>query len=158
MKTCGLSFIPFAAADLILRHSSVLWRHWRTMAFLASPSMRLRKTDGLLARAGELCRLIGASYISPCFPLVLGFELWRYLRPQVQTGDRSVLTRNNREMPGRRQFRAEQGARPNGLRRNGGFEKNSKLSPAGTAENRPRRNPEQPSAVPAGLNGSLTEA
>jgi hypothetical protein len=28
----------------------------------------------------------------------------------------------------------------------------SKLSPEGTAENTPRRNPGQPSAVPAGLN------
>jgi hypothetical protein len=65
------------------------------MAFLASCSARIPKTDGLLARAGEFCGMIGASYISPFFPFVLGFALWRYLRPQLQTGDRSVLTRNN---------------------------------------------------------------
>jgi len=69
------------------------------MAILASHTARIPKTDGLLARAGELCGMIGASYLSPFFPFVLGFALWRYLRPQLQTGDRSVLTRNNREMP-----------------------------------------------------------
>jgi hypothetical protein len=56
------------------------------MAFLASPSMKIRKTDGLLARAGELCGMIGASYVSPLFPLVLGFELWRYLRAEQGAG------------------------------------------------------------------------
>jgi hypothetical protein len=73
-----------------------LWRHWRTMAFLASCSAGVRKTDGLLARAGELWGILRASYLSPFFPLVLGFELWRYFRPQLQTGDRSVPTRCNR--------------------------------------------------------------
>ncbi|MDT7815598.1 MAG: hypothetical protein QOJ51_4920 [Acidobacteriaceae bacterium] len=68
------------------------------MAILASHTARIPKTDGLLARAGELCGMIGASYLSPFFPFVLGFALWQYLRPQLQTGDRSVL-RNNREMP-----------------------------------------------------------
>jgi hypothetical protein len=66
------------------------------MAFLASRSVGIRKTDGLLARAGELCGIIRASYVSPFFPLVLGFELWRYLRPQRRTIGRSVLTRYNR--------------------------------------------------------------
>ena len=66
------------------------------MAFLASRSVDTRKTDGLLARVGELCGIIRASYLSPFFPLVLGFELWRYLRPQLQAGDRAVPTRNNR--------------------------------------------------------------
>jgi hypothetical protein len=66
------------------------------MAFLASRSAGIRKTDGLLARVGELCGIIRASYLSPFFPLVLGFELWWYLRSQLQTGDRAVLTRYNR--------------------------------------------------------------
>jgi hypothetical protein len=66
------------------------------MAFLASCSVGIRRTDGLLARAGELCGIIRASYLSPFFPLVLGFELWRYLRQQLQIGDRSVQTRYNR--------------------------------------------------------------
>jgi hypothetical protein len=63
------------------------------MAFPASHSMVIRKTDGLLARVGELCGIIRASYLSPFFPLSLSFELWRYLRPRLQTGS---LTRNNR--------------------------------------------------------------
>jgi hypothetical protein len=66
------------------------------MAFPASCSVGIRKTDGVLARVGELCGIIRASYLSPFFPLVLGFELWRYLRSQLQTGDRAVLTRYNR--------------------------------------------------------------
>jgi hypothetical protein len=66
------------------------------MAFLASGSVGIRKTDGLLARAGELCGIIRASYVSPFFPLVLGLELWRYLHPQPRTIGRSVLTRYNR--------------------------------------------------------------
>ena len=66
------------------------------MAFPASHSVGIRKTDGLLTRVGELCGIIRASYLSPFFPLALGFELWRYLRPRLQTGDRSMLTRNNR--------------------------------------------------------------
>ena len=66
------------------------------MVILASRAARICKTDGLLARAGELCGTIGASCISPFFPFVLGFALWRYLRLQLQTSDRSVLTRNKR--------------------------------------------------------------
>ena len=66
------------------------------MAFPAFRSVGIRKKDGLLARVGELCGIIRASYLSPFFPFVLGFELWRYLRPPLQRGDRSMLTRNNR--------------------------------------------------------------
>jgi hypothetical protein len=62
------------------------------MAFLASRSVGICKRDGLLARAGELCGIVRASYLSPFFPLALGFELWRYLRQQLQIGDRSVQT------------------------------------------------------------------
>ena len=65
------------------------------MAFPASRSVGIRKTDGVLARAGEVCGIIRASYLSPFFPLVLGLQLWRYLRSQLQTGDRSMLTRYN---------------------------------------------------------------
>jgi hypothetical protein len=66
------------------------------MAFPASRFVGIRKTDGLLARVGELCGIIRASYLSPFFPLTLGFELWRYLRPQLQIGDRAVQTRLTR--------------------------------------------------------------
>ncbi len=57
------------------------------MAFLASRSLGICKNDGLLARVGELCGIIRASYLSPFFPLVLSFALWQYLRPQLQTSD-----------------------------------------------------------------------
>jgi hypothetical protein len=102
------SLHPFlGAADPILRHSFVLWRHWRTMSILASRSVRILKTDGLLARSGELCGIIRACYLSPFFPFVLGFALWRYLRPQPQTGDRAVLTRNKRVSASRSRFRGD---------------------------------------------------
>jgi hypothetical protein len=65
------------------------------MAFAASHSVRIREADGLLARAGELCGIIGASYLSPFFPFVLGLALWRYLRLQLRS-DRSELPRGNR--------------------------------------------------------------
>ena len=64
------------------------------MAFRASRSVRIRKADGLLARAGELCGIVGASYLSPFFPVVLGLALWRYLRLQLRS-DRRELTRCN---------------------------------------------------------------
>lgn len=66
------------------------------MAFPASHTAGIRNTDGSLARMGELCGIIRASYLSPLFPLVLGFELWRYLQPLLQTRVRSSLTKNNR--------------------------------------------------------------
>ena len=65
------------------------------MAFLAFRSVGIRKADGLLVRAGELCGIIRASYLTPFFPFVLGLELWRYLRRQLP-GDRSVPARNSR--------------------------------------------------------------
>jgi hypothetical protein len=66
------------------------------MAFPASHSVGTRKTNGVLAQVGELCGIVKASYLSPFFPLVLGFALWQYLRPPLQTSGRSTLTRNNR--------------------------------------------------------------
>lgn len=66
------------------------------MAFPASDSVGVRSTDGLLTRVGELCGFIRDCYLSPFFPLVLGFALWRYLRPQMQASVRSMLARNNR--------------------------------------------------------------
>ena len=69
-----LRYTPSGRADLVLRHSSVWWRHWRTMAFLASRLMGLRKADGLLVRVGELCGIVRASYLSPFFPFTLGLE------------------------------------------------------------------------------------
>jgi hypothetical protein len=64
------------------------------MAFRASHSVRIRKADGLLARAGELCGIVGVSYLSPFFPVVLGLALWRYLRLQLRS-DRREQTRCN---------------------------------------------------------------
>jgi hypothetical protein len=64
------------------------------MAFPASHSVGIRSTEGLLARVGELCGVIRACYLSPFFPLVLGFELWRCLRPRMQASARSMLTRD----------------------------------------------------------------
>jgi hypothetical protein len=65
------------------------------MAFLSFRSMCIRKCDGLLVRAGELCAIVRASYLSPFFPFVLGLELWQYLRRQLP-GDRFVRARNSR--------------------------------------------------------------
>ena len=65
------------------------------MAFAASHPVRIRKADGLLARAGELYGIIGASYLSPFFPFVLGLALWRYLRLRLRS-DRFELSRCNR--------------------------------------------------------------
>lgn len=66
------------------------------MAFLASRSFGIHETYGLLARMGEVCGIVRVSYLSPFFPLVLALELWRHLRPRLQAGDWSVLTRNSR--------------------------------------------------------------
>jgi hypothetical protein len=83
-----MRFMTSWAQQTCLRQLSLfLRRHRRIMVFLAFRSVKITKTDGLLTRAGEVCRVIGASYFSPFFPLVLGFELWRYLR-QLQTGSR----------------------------------------------------------------------
>jgi hypothetical protein len=64
------------------------------MSCPASPFAGIRKTDRLLARAGELCAIIGGSYLSPFFPFMLGFELWHYLLRQLQIGDRSTQTKH----------------------------------------------------------------
>jgi hypothetical protein len=61
------------------------------MAFPASHSVGIRRTDGLLARVAELCGIIRASYLSPLFPLALSFELWRYLRSRFQVGGRPTI-------------------------------------------------------------------
>jgi hypothetical protein len=53
------------------------------MASRASCSVGIRKFDGLLAPAAELCRIVRASYLSPSFPFFLCFELWQYLRRQL---------------------------------------------------------------------------
>ena len=77
------SFNPSNAADQVLRHSSVSWRQWRTMASFASRSAGIRKFDGLLVVASELCAIVRASYLSPSFPFLLYFESWQYLRRQL---------------------------------------------------------------------------
>src|ERR1700761_2837836 len=58
------------------------------MPFPAFSFAGIRKTGGLLVRAGELCTIIRISYLSPFFPFTLGVELWRYLRRQSQPRDR----------------------------------------------------------------------
>jgi hypothetical protein len=65
------------------------------MAFPASQFFRIREADRWQARAGELCGIIGVSFLSPFFPFVLGLSLWRYLRLQLRS-DRSEQTRHNR--------------------------------------------------------------
>jgi hypothetical protein len=98
MEASGRTLVssPFGAADLVLRHSSVSWRHWRTMAFFASRSLGIRKIDGLLVSAGELCGIVRASYLSPFFPFFLCIELWHYLRRQLPTSDRSGRAKYSR--------------------------------------------------------------
>jgi hypothetical protein len=83
------SFNPSNAADQVLRHSSGSWRQWITMASFASRSTGIRKFDGLLVPAAELCGIVRASYLSPSFPLLLCFELWQYLRRQLPKGNPS---------------------------------------------------------------------
>jgi hypothetical protein len=65
------------------------------MAFLTSRLVGIRRTDGWLVRAGELCGIVRASYLSPFFPLVLGLELWRHLRRHLP-GDRFARARHSR--------------------------------------------------------------
>jgi hypothetical protein len=54
------------------------------MASFASRSAGVRKFDGLLVTAAELCGIVKASYLSPSFPFLLCFELWQYLRRHRQ--------------------------------------------------------------------------
>ena len=54
------------------------------MASFASRSAGVRKLDGLLVPAAELCGIVRASYLSPSFPFLLCFELWQYLRRHLQ--------------------------------------------------------------------------
>lgn len=72
--------------DQVLRHSSVSWRQWRTMAPFAARLTGIRQFDGLIVTAAELFRIVRASYLNPSFPFFLGFELWQYLWRQVQRG------------------------------------------------------------------------
>ncbi len=53
------------------------------MASFASRSVGIRKFDGLLVIASELCAIVRASYLSPSFPFLLYFELWQYLRRRL---------------------------------------------------------------------------
>ena len=50
------------------------------MASLASRLVGIRKFDGLLVPAAELCGILRASYLSPSSPFLLCFALWEYLR------------------------------------------------------------------------------
>jgi hypothetical protein len=54
------------------------------MASFASRSVGVRKFDGVLVPAAELCGIVRASYLSPSFPFLLCFELWQYLWRQLQ--------------------------------------------------------------------------
>ena len=75
-----LSFIPFCD------DTGEPW------PFPAFSFLGIRKTGGLLVRAGELCTIIRISYLSPFFPFVLGVELWRYIQRLIQPSDRSMQT------------------------------------------------------------------
>jgi hypothetical protein len=66
------------------------------MASRAFRSVGIRKFDGLLAPAAELCRMVRASYLSPFFPFFLCFELWQYLRPRLAKGSPSDLAGRGR--------------------------------------------------------------
>jgi hypothetical protein len=59
------------------------------MSSCASRSAGIRKFDGLLVPAAELCGIVRASYLSASFPFLLCFELWQYLRRQLQKGNPS---------------------------------------------------------------------
>src|ERR1700761_2923314 len=67
-------------ADQVLRHSSVSWRHWRTMALFSARSQVLFKLDAVLVSASEFARILAAAYLSPSFLLFLCLEIWQYLR------------------------------------------------------------------------------
>jgi hypothetical protein len=56
--------------------TTLVWQQWRTMA---SRSMEIRKIDGLLVAAVELCAIVRASCLSPSLPFFLCFGLWQYL-------------------------------------------------------------------------------
>ena len=47
-------------------------------------SLGIRKFDGLLVPAAELCAIVRASYLGPSFPVLLCFALWQYLRRRLQ--------------------------------------------------------------------------
>jgi hypothetical protein len=76
------------------------------MAPFASRSVGIRKFDGLLVSAAELCGIVKASYLSPSFPLLLCFELWQYLRRQLSKGRPSSPASHSRrpETPGNAGF------------------------------------------------------
>ena len=65
------------------------------MAHFASRSAGIRKFDGLLVPAAELCGIVRASYLSPSFPFLLCVELWQYLRRQLQKGNPSSPSGNS---------------------------------------------------------------
>jgi hypothetical protein len=57
------------------------------MAPFASHSAEIRKFDGFLVTAAELCRIVRAFYLSPSFAFLFCFELWQYLWRRLQKGD-----------------------------------------------------------------------
>jgi hypothetical protein len=59
------------------------------MAPFAARWAGIRKFDGLIVTATELCRIVRTSYLNPSFPFFLCFELWQYLWRQVQKGTSS---------------------------------------------------------------------
>ena len=66
------------------------------MAPFASRSTGIRKFDGLLVPAAELCGIVRATYLSPSFPFLLCFELWQYLWRQLQKGNPSCSVSHSR--------------------------------------------------------------
>jgi hypothetical protein len=65
------------------------------MAPFAARSAGIRKLDGLLVVASELCAIVRASYLSPSFPFILYFESWQYLRRQLPKRNPSSLFSNS---------------------------------------------------------------
>ena len=61
------------------------------MASLASRSAGISKFDSLLVPAAELCGMVRAFYLSPSFPFLLCFKLWKYLSRQLPRSSSSCL-------------------------------------------------------------------
>jgi hypothetical protein len=68
------------------------------MSSCASRSVGIRKFNGLLVLAAELCGIVRASYLSPSFPLLLCFELWQYLQRQLPKGNPSCAACHSRRL------------------------------------------------------------
>jgi hypothetical protein len=66
------------------------------MASFASRLAGIRKFDGLLVPAAELCGMVRAFYLSPSLPFLLCFKLWKYLSQQLPKGNPSYSVGHSR--------------------------------------------------------------